>query len=131
MAELETNQLPLDNPYVGPRTFEEKDSCLFFGREREARALLSQVISEPLVLFYAQSGAGKSSLINTRLVPGLRREGFDILPIGRVSGQLPGDISRVDNIFIFNLLLSLDQKPGRGRALNPDHANRLSAGPTG
>jgi WD40 repeat protein len=99
----------IENPYVGPRTFEEKDSRFFFGREREARELLSLVISEPLVLFYAQSGAGKSSLINTRLGPGLRQEGFEVLPIGRVSGELPAGITKVDNIFIFNLLLNLDQ----------------------
>ena len=96
-------------PYVGPRTFEEKDSPFFFGREREARELLSLVVSEPLSLFYARSGAGKSSLINTRLVPGLRREGFRVLPIARLSGELPGGIAQVDNIFVFNLLLSLDQ----------------------
>jgi WD40 repeat protein len=95
------------NPYVGPRTFEEKEGHLFFGREREARDLLWLVMSEPMTLFYAPSGAGKSSLINTRLVPGLRREGFEVLPIGRVSGELPEDTSEVKNIFVFNLLLSL------------------------
>jgi WD40 repeat protein len=108
---------PVDTPYVGPRTFEEKDSRFFFGREREARELLSLVISEPLVLFYAQSGAGKSSLINTRLVPGLRQEGFEILPIGRLSGKLPVGIAEVGNIFVFNLLLSLDQSQAEAERL--------------
>jgi WD40 repeat protein len=98
-----------ETPYVGPRTFEEKDARFFFGREREARDLLWLVMSEPLVLFYAPSGAGKSSLINTRLVPGLREEGFEVLPTGRVSGQLPEAITQVGNIYLFNLLLSLDQ----------------------
>jgi len=46
------------NPYVGPRTFTYAERERFFGREREARELLSLVISERLVLFYAQSGAG-------------------------------------------------------------------------
>lgn len=99
----------IETPYVGPRTYEERDSRFFFGREREARELLSLVISEPLVLFYAQSGAGKSSLINTRLVPSLREEGFEVLPIGRLSGELPEGIDEVGNIFVYNLLLSLDQ----------------------
>lgn len=97
------------NPYIGPRTFEETDSRYFFGRKREARRLLSMVISEPLVLFYAQSGTGKSSLINTRLIPGLRREGFHVLPKARVSGQLPPELPQVDNIFVFHLLQSLDR----------------------
>lgn len=97
----------LNNPFVGPRTFKEQDSHNFYGREREARELLSKVISEPLVIFYSESGAGKSSLINTRLIPGLRGEEFHILPVARVGGALPADISQVDNIFVFNLLSSL------------------------
>ncbi len=98
-----------ENPYVGPRTFTRVEGDRFFGRELEARQLLSRVISERLVLFYAQSGAGKSSLINTRLIPQLQEADFDVLPVGRVSGELPDGVSEVDNIFVFNLILSLDQ----------------------
>ncbi len=97
------------NPYVGPRPFEEKDRY-FFGREREARDLLAFVISEPLVLFYAQSGAGKSSIVNTSLIPGLRKEEFTVLPIGRVGGELPDNIGSVRNIYTFNLLSNLEQE---------------------
>ncbi|UCG25555.1 MAG: SH3 domain-containing protein, partial [Chloroflexota bacterium] len=96
-----------DNPYLGPRTFEEQHAHLFFGREREARELLSTVISEPLVLFYAPSGAGKSSLINTRLVPGLREEGFHVLPIGRFGWTPADDTLQADNIFIYDLLSNI------------------------
>src|SRR6185503_12755422 len=101
-----------DNPYVGPRTFTRQESDRFFGREREARELFSLVVSERLVLFYAQSGAGKSSLINTRLIPQLQEAGFAVLPTGRVSGELPQGVSDVDNIFVFNLMLGLDQSEG-------------------
>ena len=76
-----------ENPYVGPRPFQKKESARFYGREREARDLLSLVVSERLVLFYAQSGAGKSSLINTRLAPGLEARGFAVMPVGRVNDQ--------------------------------------------
>lgn len=100
------------NPYVGPRTFTREEAHLYFGREREARDLRDRVISERLVLFYAQSGAGKSSLINTRLIPQLQAENFTVLPIGRISGALPTNINWVDNIFSFNLMLSLDQTQG-------------------
>jgi hypothetical protein len=96
------------NPYVGPRTFEAEDAGHFFGREVEARELLSLVISEPLVLFYAQSGAGKSSLLNARVIPGLRARGFRVLPSGRVGGSLPDSLTDVPNIFTYNLLASLD-----------------------
>src|SRR5262245_13907039 len=96
------------NPYVGPRTFSEAEKDRFFGREREAQDLLALVLSERLVLFYAQSGAGKSSLLHTRLIPRLREEGFEVLPVGRVSGDLPAGLApaEVDNIFSFNLSLS-------------------------
>ena len=101
-----------DNPYVGPRTFTRQESDRFFGREREARELFSLVISERFVLFYAQSGAGKSSLINTRLIPQLQEAGFAVLPTGRVSGELPEGVAEDVNIFAFNLMLSLDQSQG-------------------
>lgn len=106
-----------NNPYVGPRSFTRKDAQLYFGREREARDLLSLVISQRLVLFYAQSGAGKSSLINTRLIPQLQEEGFVVLPVGRVSGDLPERVDQVENIFAFNLMLGLDQSKGDPKRL--------------
>jgi predicted GTPase len=77
----------LENPYVGPRPFKTSESRRFFGRELEARELIALVSSERLVLFYAQSGAGKSSLINARVLPAMAERGFAILPVGRVSGQ--------------------------------------------
>src|SRR5688572_6843018 len=96
------------NPYVGPRTFRTDEGHLFFGREREALNLLSLVISERLVLFYAQSGAGKSSLVNTRLIPGLNAEKeYEVLPIGRVKGEREG--LELKNIYVFNLISSLAQ----------------------
>jgi hypothetical protein len=97
-----------ENPYVGPRTFSRRERDRFFGREQEARDLFSLVVSERLVLFYAQSGAGKSSLINTRLIPLLEEANYEVLPLGRVTGELPAGLKRVRNIFAFNLMVSLD-----------------------
>jgi WD40 repeat protein len=106
----------LANPYVGPRTFAYEQRRLFFGREREARDLLARVLSERLLLFYSQSGAGKSSLLRTRLIPQLQEEkDFVVLPVGRVSGELPEGVGQVDNIFVFNLLLSMDEGSGPAR----------------
>jgi WD40 repeat protein len=97
------------NPYIGPRTFLKEERHLFFGRDREARDLSALVISENLVLFYAQSGAGKSSLINTRLIPELEQNLFEVLPVARVSGEIPIG-SEVDNIYAYNLIRSLIQR---------------------
>lgn len=100
------------NPYVGPRTFTRDQAHLFFGRDQEAEELFSRVVSQRLVLFYAQSGAGKSSLINTKLIPSLEDAGFVVLPVGRVGGDLLGGVDdTVDNIYLFNLMISLDRSP--------------------
>jgi len=116
------------NPYVGPRPFgdNERERRLFFGRDRESADLFSLVISDRIVLFYAPSGAGKSSLINARLLPALRAEGFDILGKARVGGQLPEEISldAIDNVYMFNLLRDLDQGRSDYRTLT---AQRLPA----
>jgi len=95
-------------PYIGPRTFQRDEGHLFFGREREARDLIALVASERLVIFYAQSGAGKSSIVNTRLIPNLETKEYEVLPIGRVSGNTATGIN-VDNIYIYNLIRSLEQ----------------------
>ena len=110
MAELEKKRHQTDeNPYVGPRTFTTEEAHKFFGRDREARNLIGLIVSERLVLFYAQSGAGKSSLINTKIVPGLEAEGFEVLPVGAVHGHSGFDVA-ADNVYIYNLISSLQQK---------------------
>jgi hypothetical protein len=119
------------NPYMGPRVFTGAERNLFFGRDSEAQDLLSLVVSQRLVLFYAQSGAGKSSLLNARLVPGLEERGFLVLPIARVGAEIPGGIREVDNIYLFSLMLSLDQGGGDPARLAhltlPDFVARLTS----
>ena len=76
------------NPYIGPRAFDEQDQDRFFGRAKEGWQLASLVIAHRAVLLYAQSGAGKTSLLQASLVPSLRqRNRIETLPIGRVSGE--------------------------------------------
>jgi hypothetical protein len=96
----------MGNPYIGPRTFKLTEWKLFFGRDQEARDLLALIISERLVLFYAPSGAGKSSLLNTKLIYGLSEEGFEVLPVARVGGESDLDTT-ADNIFTYNLITSV------------------------
>jgi WD40 repeat protein len=102
---LETQQR---SPFVGPRPFEPQDRDLFFGRDREADELVSLIVAHRLVLVYAQSGAGKTSLLNAELVPRLVEEGFEVLPLARVRGLLPEGISPhdVQNLYAFNSLMS-------------------------
>ena len=96
------------NPYIGPRTFQRDEGGKFFGRDREARDLIALVASEKLVLFYAQSGAGKSSIVNTRLIPSLEDKEYEVLPVGRVGGDVSAG-AVVENIFVYNLIRGLVQ----------------------
>lgn len=133
LADLQVRLEVTVNPYVGPRTYRREEGHLFFGRDWEADTLTSLVVSERLVIFYAQSGAGKSSLINTRLIAGLEAKGFEVLPVGRVGGEAPP--FAVDNILLYNLMVSLDrqdQNPERLAQLSlPDFLNNLNLTPEG
>src|SRR5262252_5176039 len=95
-------------PYVGLRPFGRDEEDLFFGRDRETRDLCSLVVAHPIVLLYAASGAGKSSLLNAGLIPLLEQRGYDVLPPARVSGRIPDAIktSEVNNVYAFNVLSS-------------------------
>ncbi len=70
-------------PYKGPESYQVEDAELFFGREREAEQLTARILSTRLTLLHAQSGAGKTSLLNARIIPGLETRGwgaFRVLP---------------------------------------------------
>ncbi|MEZ4660031.1 MAG: hypothetical protein R2911_20940 [Caldilineaceae bacterium] len=113
--------IALQNPYVGPRTFTQREASFFFGRERETRDLYASIVSSRLMLFYAQSGAGKSSLLNAGVIPQLRANGFEVLPVARVSGALPERAGQVDNVYVMNLLLSIEQG-----AISPAHLAQMT-----
>lgn len=95
-------------PYVGPRPFELSDRDVFFGRDREVDDLLSLIVAHRAMLLYAESGAGKTSLLNAGLVPQLEREGFEVLPSARVFGLIPRDVDSktIPNPYVLNVLLS-------------------------
>lgn len=65
------------NPFVGPVPCSELDAMNFYGRDLELRDLLQKVRTQALTIITAESGAGKTSLINAGLIPALRylREG--------------------------------------------------------
>lgn len=97
------------NPYVGPRPFERDQRDKFFGRDAEAQSIVSRIIANRIFLLYAQSGAGKTSLLNAQVIPSLEDEGFAPLPVVRVGKQLPETIPAqgLQNIYTFNTLMSL------------------------
>ncbi len=117
-------------PYVGPRPFGRDEKDLFFGRDREARDLCSLVVAHPLVLLYAASGAGKSSLLNAGLIPLLEQRGYEVLPPARVGGRIPDAIktTEVDNVYVFNVLSSwADPSVDPRQLVNVDIAGFLAS----
>ena len=105
-------------PYVGPRPFESQDLELFFARDSEANELVSLITSHNLVLVYAQSGAGKTSLINAKLVPMLTKdEGFEVLPVVRGFRRgLPDGIKleEISSAYVFTALINWIDDSGSG-----------------
>lgn len=62
--------------YPGTRAFEEDEQLLFFGRNEEIRRLHALVLANNLVVLFAKSGIGKSSLLNAGLIPLLDYDRF-------------------------------------------------------
>jgi serine/threonine protein kinase/formylglycine-generating enzyme required for sulfatase activity len=60
---------PTGNPYRGLLSFGAEHRRLFFGREAETAAVLTELSAVPFVLVVGQSGAGKSSLVRAGVVP--------------------------------------------------------------
>ena len=99
-------------PYIGPRSFNRnlKDQKRFFGRDYETEEIVSLISSHKLVLIYAQSGAGKTSIFNAQVIPTLEEAGFEVLPVIRLksSNIIPNlDKNDIKNTYIFNSLQSL------------------------
>ena len=70
-----------ENPWLGLLAFREANRRFFFGRDEELDDLFRRVRRETLTVLYAQSGLGKTSLLQAGLFPRLREEGFLPVPI--------------------------------------------------
>ena len=73
---METNTTTRLNRYPGAQPFQTSQEAIFFGREEDRAQLHRYVKLESLVVLYAKSGLGKSSLINAGLIPKIQSEGF-------------------------------------------------------
>jgi len=69
---------PENKPYKGHLSYQIEDGSIFFGRTREAEQLLAKTLASQFTLIHAQSGAGKTSLLNARVVPGLEERGWTV-----------------------------------------------------
>ena len=133
-------------PYVGPRPFKEDETYLFFGRKKETEELISLITAHQVVLIYAPSGGGKTSLVNAGLIPKLKGiqepnpedpdavedlEVFDVLKPMRVQGQVQSGfkIGKEVNIYMFNALSSGEEGLDRSILSDMSFADFLKARP--
>lgn len=107
-------QNPLDflpqNPYKGLDYFTEQDARIFFGRDEQIKELFYKLSGNPLVLFYGQSGVGKSSLLFAGLKRRMQKKGWKIQywrrePTSNLAEKLDSYVSINDT----NSLIILDQ----------------------
>ena len=100
-----TSSVAVDaQPYVGPRPFETRERGLFFGRDREAHEVSSLILANKLLVLYAASGAGKTSLINAGVQPLIEDE-LEILPTARLhSAAVSLRLSDVANVYTYTAL---------------------------
>jgi hypothetical protein len=63
-------------PYKGPESYQAEDGALFHGRLDEAEQLVARILSSRFTLLHAQSGAGKTSLLNACVMPALESRGW-------------------------------------------------------
>jgi len=116
------------NPYVGPRAFKADEPL--YGRERECRELTDLLIAERIVLLHSPSGAGKTSLIQSGVIPKLTREGFTVSRTLRVNAF---PTTPVANRWVYSVVLALvgedrlDDWPGLEQATIPDVLERLDS----
>jgi WD40 repeat protein len=62
----------LENPFVGLKSMTEADAERFFGRNEEIAGLVDKLKPHRLIAVVADSGAGKSSLVQAGLIPAFR-----------------------------------------------------------
>ena len=74
---------PDRNPFMGLSSYNEDDAPLFYGRDRVIKALVERINAQNLLVVSGASGTGKSSVIKAGLLPYLRKNGYEILPVVR------------------------------------------------
>lgn len=66
----------IENPFIGLRTYEEADARQFRGRASATADLYGLIEENEVVVLHAESGEGKSSLLNAGLFPLMRDERY-------------------------------------------------------
>jgi hypothetical protein len=76
MATSTTRAIIKKSRYPGLVPFCEEQQIVFKGRDKEVRELYNLIVAEQLVVVYAKSGVGKSSLLYAGLFPELKKHNY-------------------------------------------------------
>ncbi len=128
-------------PFRGIEPFRFVDQQIFFARNEEILKLLRLATLYRGVLFYGDSGSGKSSVINAGLIPTAMEEGFaperlrvqprrgEEIILERISTTVEGKVPYLPSFFVDNddaarVLLSTESFMDRIVAINQNSQNQ-------
>jgi hypothetical protein len=115
-------------PYQGLRPYLVEDADYFFGRDRECRLLVANLLAHRLTIVHGESGVGKTSLLAAGVVPALTSSE------GRVYAQDPGLLpvyfnawssDPLDRVLLHTVAAAIE---GTGHAWEPADDLPLAAG---
>jgi hypothetical protein len=94
------------NPYPGPRAYTQDEDGIFAGRDHDICELASLIVAHQVTLLYAQSGAGKTSIVNAGLNGPLRDRDVQILRSARVGIPAPRTVplESVANVYTYSAI---------------------------
>ena len=123
----ERKQQIIIDPYIGPRPFKRdiEDQKRFFGRDDETDEIVSLILGHKLVLIYAQSGAGKTSILNAKVTPTLEKYGFQVLPTARVG--IASDTKSEFDPLVMNIKITSSSSSSVAEVINSYMLNALQS----
>jgi len=98
------------NPFPGLRPFRPEESDLFFGREKESEEIINKLLTNKFVTVIGASGSGKSSLINSGIIPKLPGIKAKKKPSWKVISLHPGNdpLMSLANAFAKSIIVDQD-----------------------
>lgn len=94
----------MNNPWIDIASYEVKDAYRFKGRDEDIHKFLRILVDGTMSVIYANSGVGKTSLINAGIIPKLKRDNY--IPIKIVFPQDFFDNEDIDN-WLYNEIKNL------------------------
>lgn len=73
---MNTNAINLPRRYPGLKPFERSQQSVFHGRQDDVQRLSNLILRERVVVLFAKSGIGKTSLLQAGVAPELERQDF-------------------------------------------------------